>query len=54
VETWKTPIIDDYGNALGTAGFAMDITARKRMQMQTESLLRRNQALMQTLWMAST
>ncbi len=29
VETFKTPIIDENGKVLGTAGFAMDITARK-------------------------
>jgi PAS domain S-box-containing protein len=46
VETSKTPIIDAHGNVLGTVGFARDITERKRMQLEAEALLRRNQALM--------
>lgn len=46
VETYKTPIVDMQGNVLGTVGFASDITERKRMQLETEALLRRNQALM--------
>ena len=32
VETYKTPIIDPHGNVLGTAGFASDITERKRVE----------------------
>jgi diguanylate cyclase (GGDEF)-like protein/PAS domain S-box-containing protein len=30
VETYKTPIVDDSGNLLGTVGFSRDITERKR------------------------
>ncbi len=30
LETFKTPIIDNQGNVLGTVGFASDITARKQ------------------------
>lgn len=48
VETFKTPIVDAQDEVLGTVGFARDITERKRMQLQTEALLRRNQALMKT------
>lgn len=48
VETFKTPIIDTHGEVLGTVGFARNITERKRMQMETETLLRRNQTLMKT------
>ncbi len=32
VETFKTPIIDEHGNILGTTGFALDITARKQVE----------------------
>jgi len=32
VETFKTPIIDEHGNILGTTGFAHDITARKQVE----------------------
>lgn len=32
VETFKTPIIDENGNMLGTAGFSMDITERKQAE----------------------
>ncbi|MDD5300488.1 MAG: PAS domain S-box protein [Gallionella sp.] len=32
VETFKTPIIDENGNVLGTAGVAMDITERKQAE----------------------
>ncbi|MFA6014376.1 MAG: diguanylate cyclase [Gallionellaceae bacterium] len=30
LETFKTPIVDDSGNVLGTVGFARDITSRKQ------------------------
>lgn len=32
VETYKTPIIDEHGNVLGTVGFASDITERKNVE----------------------
>jgi diguanylate cyclase (GGDEF)-like protein/PAS domain S-box-containing protein len=32
VETYKTPIIDQHGNVLGTVGFAKDITERKKAE----------------------
>ncbi|MFI4939053.1 MAG: EAL domain-containing protein [Burkholderiales bacterium] len=34
VETFKTPIMDAGGNVLGTAGFAKDITERKRIEAE--------------------
>jgi diguanylate cyclase (GGDEF)-like protein/PAS domain S-box-containing protein len=37
VETYKTPVIDESGNVLGTTGFAIDITERKLVE---EALLR--------------
>jgi len=40
LETYKTPIVDDAGNVLGTAGFARDITQRK----QEEEVLRNSEA----------
>lgn len=40
VETWKTPIIDARGKVLGTAGFARDITERKRAE---QAMLRENE-----------
>lgn len=33
VETFKTPVIDDEGNLLGTTGFARDITERKQRDL---------------------
>jgi diguanylate cyclase (GGDEF)-like protein/PAS domain S-box-containing protein len=32
-ETFKTPVIDDNGNVLGTAGYARDITERKQAEL---------------------
>jgi diguanylate cyclase (GGDEF)-like protein len=32
IETFKTPIIDENGNVLGTTGFACDITERKKSE----------------------
>ena len=32
LETYKTPVIDNRGNLLGTTGFARDITGRKRAE----------------------
>lgn len=32
IETWKTPVIDDTGEVLGTVGFSTDITARKESE----------------------
>lgn len=32
VETFKTPIVEDDGNVLGTTGFAIDITERKTVE----------------------
>jgi len=34
VETYKTPIIDEQGNVLGTVGFASDITERKQAEAE--------------------
>ncbi len=34
IETIKTPIFDDDGNVIGTAGIARDITARKQMEAE--------------------
>lgn len=34
LETFKTPIVDDIGNVLGTVGFARDITERKNLEQQ--------------------
>ncbi|MDO8292725.1 MAG: PAS domain S-box protein, partial [Gallionella sp.] len=33
VETFKTPVIDENGNVLGTTGFARDITERKQAEL---------------------
>jgi len=38
VETFKTPVIDESGNVLGTAGFARDITERKQAEEQIRNL----------------
>ena len=40
-ETFKTPIVDDDGNVLGTAGYASDITGRKLIEesMKLSSLV---------------
>ncbi|MGZ8236082.1 sensor domain-containing protein, partial [Methylobacter tundripaludum] len=48
VETYKTPIIDEHGNILGTTGFALDITERKQVEQKIKALALRNQVLMQT------
>ncbi len=34
VETFKTPVIDENGNVLGTTGFARDITERKEFEAE--------------------
>jgi len=34
MESFKTPIIDKYGNVLGTVGFASDITERKKIEIE--------------------
>ncbi len=39
VETFKTPVLDEYGQVIGTTGYSRDITARK----QTEERLRAHQ-----------
>ncbi|MDD5300569.1 MAG: PAS domain-containing protein [Gallionella sp.] len=44
VETFKTPVIDENGNVLGTTGFARDITERKEFE---EELKRSNAELEQ-------
>jgi len=41
-ETFKTPVIDEYGTVLGTTGFARDISERKQAELE----LRRNQELL--------
>jgi diguanylate cyclase (GGDEF)-like protein/PAS domain S-box-containing protein len=38
VETFKTPVIDESGNMLGTTGFARDISERKRIEEQIHNL----------------
>ena len=38
VETFKTPVVDESGNVLGTAGFARDITERKQAEEQIRNL----------------
>jgi diguanylate cyclase (GGDEF)-like protein/PAS domain S-box-containing protein len=38
VETFKTPILDENGNVLGTVGFACDITERKQAEEQIYNL----------------
>ena len=38
VETFKTPVIDENGNLLGTVGFSRDITERKKAEEQTNKL----------------
>jgi len=38
VETFKTPIIDESGNVLGTVGFSRDITTRKQAEGQIHKL----------------
>lgn len=43
-ETFKTPVIDENGNVLGTTGFARDITERKKFE---EELKRSNAELEQ-------
>lgn len=35
-ETFKSPIVDDYGNVLGTAGVAHDITDKKNTQLELQ------------------
>ena len=49
VETFKTPIIDDRGNVVGTTGFARDISERKR----AEEELRSSEEKLQTLFRMS-
>jgi PAS domain S-box-containing protein len=39
VETFKSPIFDPQGNAIGTTGFVRDITERKRAEMEREELI---------------
>ncbi len=38
VETYKTPIVGEHGNVLGTVGFACDITERKQVEAQIYNL----------------
>ncbi len=38
VETFKSPVIDENGNLLGTVGFARDITERKQAEEQIRNL----------------
>ncbi len=38
VETFKTPIIDESGNVLGTVGFARDITERKKSEEKVNNM----------------
>lgn len=45
-ETFKTPIIDEHGNVLGTAGFARDITERQLMEQQLGDSLLFNQTIL--------
>ncbi|HIK14695.1 MAG TPA: PAS domain S-box protein [Leptolyngbyaceae cyanobacterium M33_DOE_097] len=53
IETIKTPILNEYGESIGTAGIAMDITERRRaevaMQQLNEELERRIQRRTQEL-----
>lgn len=37
-ETFKTPVFDEYGNALGTVGFARDISFRKQAEEAEKKL----------------
>ncbi len=39
IETIKTPIYDEYGNLIGTAGIARDITKRKQAEEQLQHTL---------------
>jgi PAS domain S-box-containing protein len=45
----KAPMFDESGNAVGIAGFSLDITDRKR----TEAALRQREARMRLLWEAA-
>ncbi len=46
VETFKTPIIDEQDNVLGTVGFARDITERQMMEQQLNDSLHFNQTIL--------
>lgn len=43
-ETYKTPILDEDGQVLGTTGFARDITEHKRAKEERESLIKELEA----------